>query len=67
MVELRGINKEKKKAYVDAADPDHYKKAWEMSNKRNGLVGYRLAINYLLSQVKANRFVDTIDVGKDIF
>jgi len=33
-----------------------------MSNKRNGVVGFRLAFNYL----KANRFVDAIDVAKDI-
>jgi tetratricopeptide repeat protein 21B len=33
-----------------------------MSNKRNGGVGFRLAFNYM----KANRFVDAIDVGKEI-
>jgi hypothetical protein len=33
-----------------------------MSNKKNGGVGFRLAFNYL----KANRYVDAIDVGKDI-
>lgn len=33
-----------------------------MSNKKNGVVGFRLAFNYL----KANRFVDAIDVAKDI-
>lgn len=33
-----------------------------MSNRKNGGVGFRLAFNYL----KANRFVDAIDVGKDI-
>jgi tetratricopeptide repeat protein 21B len=33
-----------------------------MSNKKNGAVGFRLAFNYL----KANRFVDAIDVSKDI-
>lgn len=33
-----------------------------MSNKKNGGVGFRLAFNYL----KANRFVDAIDVSKDI-
>lgn len=33
-----------------------------MSNKKNGGVGYRLAFNY----IKANRFVDAIDVGKEI-
>ena len=58
--ELMGLIKEKEKAYVDAAD--HYSVAWKMSNKKNGGVGFRLAFNYL----KADRFVDAIDVGKDI-
>lgn len=58
--ELMGLIKEKEKAYVDAAD--HYQRAFTMSNKKNGGVGFRLAFNYL----KANRFVDAIDVGKDI-
>lgn len=58
--ELMGLIKEKEKAYVDAAD--HYQKAFEMSNKKNGGVGYRLAFNYL----KASRFVDAIDIGKEV-
>lgn len=58
--ELMGLIKEKEKAYVDAAD--HYDKAFKMSNNKNANVGFRLAFNYL----KANRFVDTIDVGKEI-
>lgn len=58
--ELMGLIKEKEKAYVDAAD--HYKRAFQMSNKKNGGVGYRLAFNYL----KASRFVDAIDVGKEV-
>jgi len=58
--ELMGIIKEKEKAYVDASE--HYHKAFEMSNKKNGGVGYRLAYNYL----KADRLVDSIDVGKEI-
>jgi tetratricopeptide repeat protein 21B len=58
--EYMGLIKEKEKSYVDAAD--HYEKAWKMSNKKNGAVGFRLAFNYL----KANRFVDAVDVGKDI-
>lgn len=58
--ELMGLIKEKEKAYVDAAD--HYAVAWKMSNKKNGGVGFRLAFNYL----KADRYVDAIDVGKDI-
>jgi len=33
-----------------------------MSNKKNATVGFRLAFNYM----KANRYVDAIDVGKDI-
>ena len=52
--------KEKEKAYVDAAE--HYNKAFVMSNKKNGGVGFRLAFNYL----KASRLVDAIDVSKDI-
>ena len=58
--EYMGLIKEKERMYVDAAD--HYEKAWSMSNKKNGGVGYRLAFNY----IKANRFVDAIDVGKEI-
>ena len=58
--ELMGLIKEKEKAYVDAAT--HYFKAFEMSNKKNGGVGFRLAFNYL----KANRLVDAINVGKEI-
>lgn len=58
--ELMGLIKEKEKAYVDAAE--HYQRAFTMSNKKNGGVGFRLGFNYL----KANRFVDAIDVGKDI-
>jgi tetratricopeptide repeat protein 21B len=33
-----------------------------MSNKKNASVGFRLGFNFM----KANRFVDAIDVGKDI-
>jgi len=58
--ELMGLIKEKEKAYVDAAE--HYQKAFNMSNKKNAGVGFRLAFNYL----KANRLVDAIDVGKEI-
>lgn len=58
--EYMGLIKEKERIYVDAAN--HYEKAWRMSNKKNGAVGFRLAFNYL----KANRFVDAIDVSKDI-
>lgn len=58
--ELMGLIKEKEKAYVDAAD--HYSKAWEMSNRKSAGVGFRLAFNYL----KAERFIDAIDVGKEI-
>ena len=58
--ELMGLIKEKEKAYVDAAEL--YDKAFKMSNNKNANVGFRLAFNYL----KANRFVDTIDVGKEI-
>ena len=55
-----GLIKEKERMYVDAAT--HYEAAWQMSNKKNGGVGFRLAFNYL----KANRYVDAIDVAKDI-
>lgn len=55
-----GLIKEKERMYVDAAE--HYEKAWQMSNKKNGGVGFRLAFNFM----KANRFVDAIDVGKEI-
>jgi len=58
--EFMGLIKEKEKAYVDAAE--HYAEAWKMSNKKNGGVGFRLAFNYN----KAERFVDAIDVGKEI-
>ena len=58
--ELMGLIKEKEKAYVDAAE--HYQRAFEMSNKKNSGVGYRLAFNYL----KASRLVDAIDVGKEV-
>jgi tetratricopeptide repeat protein 21B len=33
-----------------------------MSNRKNAGVGYRLSFNYL----KANRFVDAIDIGKEV-
>ena len=58
--ELMGLIKEKEKAYVDAAA--HYDRAFKMSNKKNAAVGFRLAFNYL----KAQRYVDTIDVSKEI-
>lgn len=58
--EFMGLIKEKERIYVDAAV--HYEKAFKMSNKRNATVGFRLAFNYM----KANRFVDAVDVGKDI-
>lgn len=58
--EYMGLIKEKERIYVDASL--HYEKAWLMSNKKNGGVGFRLAFNYM----KANRFVDAVDVGKDI-
>ena len=55
-----GLIKEKERIYVDAAV--HYERAWLMSNKKNAGVGFRLGFNYM----KANRFVDAIDVGKEI-
>jgi len=58
--EYMGLIKEKERIYINAAE--HYEKAFRMSNKRNPAVGFRLAFNYM----KANRFVDAIDVGKDI-
>ena len=58
--EYMGLIKEKERIYINAAE--HYEKAWQMSSKKNATVGFRLGFNYL----KANRFVDAIDVGKDI-
>lgn len=58
--EYMGLIKEKEKQHAEAAD--HYEKAWRMSNKKNATVGFRLAFNYM----KGNKFVDAIDVGKDI-
>jgi tetratricopeptide repeat protein 21B len=58
--EYMGLIKEKEKAYVDAAT--HYSNAFRMSSNKNPAVGFRLAFNYL----KANRFVEVVDVGKSI-
>jgi tetratricopeptide repeat protein 21B len=58
--EFMGLIKEKEKLYAESAD--HYERAWRMSNKKNATVGFRLALNYM----KGNKFVDAIDVGKDI-
>ena len=58
--ELMGLIKELDKSYTEAAE--HYSRAFKMSNNKNANVGFRLAFNYL----KANRYVDTIDVGKEI-
>lgn len=58
--EFRGYIKEKEKQFHEAAM--HYERAWQMSNKRNATVAFRLAFNYM----KANRYIDAIDVGKDI-
>jgi len=58
--EMMGLIKEKMLAYVDAAD--HYEKAFKMSQSKNPAVGFRLSFNFL----KAKRYVDTINVGKEI-
>ena len=58
--EYMGLIKEKEQVYVEAAN--HYEKAFNLSNKKNAGVGYRLAFNYL----KAKRFVDSITVCKDV-
>lgn len=58
--ELMGLIKEKERAFVDAAD--HYEKAFAMSSRKNEAVGFRLAFNYL----KAERFIDCIDVSKEV-
>jgi tetratricopeptide repeat protein 21B len=58
--EFRGYVKEKEKEFEEAAT--HYERAWTMSNKRNATVGFRLAFNYM----KALKYIDAIDVGKDI-
>lgn len=55
-----GLIKEKEKDHVSAAN--HYQIAFEMSNKKNPSVGYRLAFNY----AKAQRYTDTIDIGRQI-
>jgi len=56
--EYMGLIKEKEKDHVAAAN--HYQIAFEMSNKKNASVGYRLAFNY----AKAQRYTDTIDIGR---
>jgi tetratricopeptide repeat protein 21B len=53
-----GLIKEKEKDHVAAAN--HYQIAFEMSNRKNPSVGYRLAFNY----AKAQRYTDTIDIGR---
>jgi len=53
-----GLIKEKEKDHVAAAN--HYQIAFEMSNRKNASVGYRLAFNY----AKAQRYTDTIDIGR---
>jgi tetratricopeptide repeat protein 21B len=58
--ELMGLIKEKERIYIDAAE--HYEKAFNMSNRKNAGVGFRLGFNYM----KANRYVDAIDVGREI-
>lgn len=58
--EFKGLIKEKERQYVEAANS--YEKAWQISSKKNAGIGFRLAFNYL----KANRYVDAINVGKDI-
>lgn len=58
--EYMGLIKEKEKDHITAAQ--HYQVAFEMSNKKNPSVGYRLAFNYM----KAHRFTDTIDIGRQI-
>lgn len=55
-----GLIKEKERAFVDAAV--HYAKAFEMSNRKNEAVGFRLAFNYL----KAERLIDCIDISKEV-
>ena len=58
--ELMGLIKEKERAYVDAAS--HYEKAFEMSSRKNEVVGFRLAFNYL----KAERYIDCVDISKEV-
>lgn len=58
--EYMGLIKEKERIYVDATT--HYERAWRMSNKKNAGVGFRLGFNY----IKSNKFVDAIDVGREI-
>jgi tetratricopeptide repeat protein 21B len=55
-----GLIKEKERDHVAAAK--FYQTAFKMSNNKNASVGFRLAFNYM----KAQRYTDTIDVGKQI-
>ena len=55
-----GVIREKEGNFLMAAE--HYNKAWEMSNRRNASVGFRLALNYL----KTRKFVRSIDICKDV-
>jgi tetratricopeptide repeat protein 21B len=58
--EYMGLIKEKNRDHVEAAA--HYQTAFRMSNNKNAGVGFRLAFNYM----KAQRFTDTIEIGKQI-
>eukprot|EP00792_Barthelona_sp_PAP020_P006594 TRINITY_DN3033_c0_g1_i1.p1 TRINITY_DN3033_c0_g1~~TRINITY_DN3033_c0_g1_i1.p1 ORF type:complete len:1611 (+),score=432.52 TRINITY_DN3033_c0_g1_i1:37-4833(+) len=51
---------EREQSYKNAAD--YYEKAWQIEGKRDVAIGYKLAFNYL----KADRYVDAIDIGLKI-
>ncbi|CAM9838403.1 unnamed protein product [Chrysoparadoxa australica] len=54
--ETMGLIMEKEQSYSDAAEC--YERSWELEHQASAVIGFKLAFNYL----KANRFVDAIDV-----
>jgi tetratricopeptide repeat protein 21B len=58
--ELLGSISEREQAYKDAAS--QYEHAWQLSNEKDAVVGYKLAFNYL----KAGRNIAAITVGQDV-
>jgi tetratricopeptide repeat protein 21B len=58
--EYFGFIMEKEQSYKDAAH--NYEMAWKFTNSNNPVIGFKLAFNYM----KAKRYVDAIDVSKEI-
>jgi tetratricopeptide repeat protein 21B len=58
--EYFGFIMEKEQSYKDAAH--NYEMAWKFTNTNNPVIGFKLAFNYM----KAKRFVDAIDVSKEV-